>query len=77
MVWLFHRDNDVARIETRFDNESKLYVLRVSRSGNETTERFTDNASFEARVQALERELAESRWVQQGAPRLTQDGWRV
>jgi hypothetical protein len=77
MVWLFHRDNEVTRIETRFDNESQLYVLRVARPGKETIERFPENAAFEARVQALERELAESRWVQHGAPQLTEDGWRV
>lgn len=78
MVWIFHRDNEVTRIETRFDNDTATYVLHVIRTGGaESTERFTDQAAFDTRVQALERELAEARWILQGGPQVLPDGWRL
>ena len=42
MVWFFARGNDSVRVETRFDNSSREFVLEVS-WGNRLleTERFT------------------------------------
>lgn len=78
MVWIFYRNDEVTRIETRFDNESDTYILHVTRAGGaESTERFTDHAAFDARVLALERQLAEARWILQGGPRVLPDGWRL
>ena len=77
MVWLFERDHEVARVETRFDKNIDAYVLRIVWAhGMESTERFADTAAFDARMQLLERQLTESRWVQQGGPTLQPDGWR-
>jgi len=78
MIWLFQRDHEVTRVETHFDSATKTYILTIAwAKGIESTERFTDTAEFEARVLALERELAESRWVQQGGPRFHPDTWRL
>ena len=77
MVWLFERNDEVVKIETRYDSSAEAYVLRlVWADGRESTEQYADASAFDARTLALERELMESRWVQQGGPRLQADGWR-
>ncbi|HEX6976216.1 MAG TPA: hypothetical protein VF147_17535 [Vicinamibacterales bacterium] len=78
MVWIFHRNDEITRVETRFENDTQRYAMRIVRQdGKDTTETFRDPLAFETRLQAIERELAEARWIQEGGPRLLKDGWRI
>ena len=58
MVWFFARGNEAVRVETRFDNTSREYVLEVGWANRPPeTERFRDHAAFEARVANVEARL--------------------
>ena len=77
MIWLFERGDEVLRLETRIDNASGEYVL-VSTWADSVPriERFHDHAEYEARILALEGQLAAEHWTQVGSPTILSDGWR-
>ena len=65
------------RIVTRFDGGSAEYIVEIQVAGRDTKEeRYTDFDGFNRRVQKLQTELLESRWVQNGTPAIMRDGWR-
>ena len=77
MVWFFTRDAEKLKAETRFDNDTREYILTLQwPDGRSQTERFPDQAAFQARLDALVRELAAERWTQDGPPELLREGWR-
>jgi len=77
MVWFFERDDQCVEVETRFDNDTLEFVLKVRwPDGREHAEqRYQDSASFRTRLLALEQELQETRWRNTGSPLLLPDGW--
>ena len=77
MVWFYRRSGEALRIETRFDSATNEYVLEVAWPGRPVvTERVSDPDAFETRVLALERQLDEERWQQDGSPEILLHGWR-
>jgi hypothetical protein len=77
MIWLFERGDEVLRLETRVDNASGEYVLVSTWSDSATRiERFRDHGEYQARILALEAQLAADRWMQVGSPQILSDGWR-
>ena len=77
MIWLFERGDEVLRLETRVDNASGEYVLVSTWSESETKiERYRDHGEYQARILALEGQLAADHWAQVGSPQILSDGWR-
>jgi len=77
MVWFFARGNDSVRVETRFDNTSREYVLEVAWADRPVeTERFSDVTAFQARVVDIESKLEAESWAQVGNPEILPHGWR-
>ena len=77
MVWFFARGNEAVRVETRFDNASREYVLEVDWANRPLEiERFREHAAFEARVADIEARLKADAFAQLGAPEILPDGWR-
>jgi hypothetical protein len=77
MIWLFERGDEVLRIETRVDNATGEYVLVSMWSESAPlVERFTAHAEYEARILALESQLASDHWIQVGSPTILSNGWR-
>ena len=77
MVWFFARGNDSVRVETRFDNASREFVLEVAWGNRPVeTERFKDLAAFQARVTEVEQRLEAESWAQVGNPEILPHGWR-
>lgn len=77
MIWLFERGDEVVRLETRVDNPSGEYVLVITRADSPPTiERFRDLGAYDARIRALEGQLAADHWAQVGSPTILSDGWR-
>ena len=77
MIWSFERGDEVIRLETRIDNSKGDYILVIEWAERPPeTERFTDYAAYQARLMALERELAADRWTLIGGPKILADGWR-
>jgi hypothetical protein len=63
MTWLFERGDRWARLVTRFHPGGGGYVLVMEWSnGLTTTERFSDVATFQTRILALEQQLATEGW---------------
>ena len=77
MIWSFERGDEVIRLVTRIDNGKGDYVLVIEwAERSPETERFTDYAAYQARLLALERQLAADRWTLIGSPEILPDGWR-
>jgi hypothetical protein len=77
MVWFFARGNDSVKVETRFDNASKEFVLEVAWGNRPVeTERFKDLTEFQQRVTAVEKRLEAEAWSQVGNPEILPHGWR-
>jgi hypothetical protein len=77
MIWFFARGNEAVRVETRFDNAAREYVLEIDWANRPPEiERFRDHAAFEARVVGIEARLRSESWAQVGGPEILPDGWR-
>lgn len=77
MIWFFTRDSDRLTAETRFDNATGAYVLRLTwADGRTQTESFPNTSTFQQRLDALKEHLKAERWLQDGPPMLLRDGWR-
>jgi hypothetical protein len=77
MVWFFGRGNETVRVETRFDNATREYVLELAWGTRPAEiERFRELARFEARVADVEAQLRAQSWAQIGGPEILPDGWR-
>jgi hypothetical protein len=77
MVWFFAKGNDSVRIETRFDNTAREFVLEVVWPDRPlATERFSNLDKFQSRVLALEAQLEAEAWAQVGNAAIQPHGWR-
>jgi hypothetical protein len=69
--------DDSVRIETRFDNATREFVLEVTWPGRPfATERFSNVDRFQSRVLALEAQLEAEAWAQAGSAAIQPHGWR-
>ena len=77
MIWLFERDGESVRLETRYESDTAEFVLIVhTPKGGPQIQRFTDAVSFRERLEVLETQLVADRWQQQG-PMPLHDGWKL
>lgn len=78
MVYLFERESESLRLETRFINDLNLYEIIWRRAdGIMTRETFNGETSFRSRVAAIQAELEEKDWRHFGPPQLLSDGWKI
>jgi hypothetical protein len=76
MVWFFERYEESLKLETRYDNDTREYVVIVHYpDGREEGERFTDAEEYRVRLVALENHLEKERWLRDGPPMILADGW--
>lgn len=76
MLWLFDRNDQHLRLETRYDNDTSEYVLILNwPDGREETERFADQQDYRRRLVALENRFETERWVRHGPPMILPEGW--
>lgn len=77
MVWFFERDHESLRLETRYEKDVAEYVLIMHMpDGSQQVERFTDEANFRRRLEALDQQLRDDQWNQSGLTFL-RDGWKL
>jgi hypothetical protein len=78
MLWIFERGDEVIRFETRYDNETKEYVLATYGSdGTHQVERYREVTAFQRRLDALEKQLETDHWHAVGSPTVLRDGWKI
>ena len=78
MIWIFKREHESLRLETRYDKETNEYVLIVhSPDGGQQIERFNDGDAFQTRLDTLDKQLSSEKWRYVGAPVLLRDGWKI
>jgi hypothetical protein len=76
MIWFWSRAKEKLQLETRFDNDSREYVLTIRYPDNrQEFERFPDVASFQKRLTSLEGQLEADHWVQAGTPAFDPSGF--
>jgi len=77
MLWIYERSNQTLQVETRFDEGNREYLLILRPlDGTEQVERFPDQASFQARIASLERQLESEHWQTRSAVAM-HDGWNL
>ena len=67
MIWIFERDGEILRFETRFDSKANEYVLAVFWCGGrglESVETYQHGRAFSERLRALEQQLVGEGWSQ-------------
>jgi hypothetical protein len=68
MLWFFRRADEYLRIETTHDSATGSFTLTVHMTdGTRLTERFKEQAAFEERIEALERQLLSDNWTAKGS----------
>lgn len=78
MIYLFERESEALRIETRYTKESKTYEIIWRRAdGTTTQESFKGETSFRSRLDEIYTELEQEDWHTVGPPHLLTDGWRI
>lgn len=78
MIYLFERETESLRIETRYTRESKTYEIIWRRAdGTTTKESFLGETSFRSRLDEIYSELDREDWRTVGPPHLLADGWRI
>ena len=77
MIWLFERDDESLRIETRFDNDTSEYVAIVHYpDGQQLTKRFDDADAYGTWLEQFEQSLEAGDWARnKGGPVFLPDGW--
>ena len=76
MIWLYERDNESIRLETRYDNDTREYVVVVHYpDGRQLTERFPNPEACREWLLSLENNLDAEDWVRRGPPMILPDGW--
>ena len=78
MVYLFERESESLRLETRFSKDSNLYEIVWRRAdGTSTRESFTGETSFRTRLDEIYSDLEHEMWRTVGPPHLLADGWKI
>ena len=76
MVWFFARGDEAVRVETRFDNVAREFILEITRPDRSVdTKRFSDRAAFQTHLETIEAQLAADSFVQVSAE-LLPPAWR-
>ena len=78
MVYLFERESESMRIETRYNADSRTYeIIWRKADGTATQESFKGETSFRSRLDEIYTELEQLDWRTIGPPQLQRDGWRI
>jgi len=78
MVYLFERESEAMRIETRYTRDSQTYqIIWRKADGTVTQESFAGETSFRSRLDEIYSLLEEDNWNTVGPPQLQRDGWRI
>jgi hypothetical protein len=78
MVYLFERESEAMRIETRYTRDSKTYeIIWRKADGTVTQESFAGETSFRSRLDEIYSLLEDEDWKTVGPPQLQRDGWRI
>ena len=78
MVYLFERDSEAMRIETRYARDAGVYeIIWRKADGTITQESFAGETSFRSRLDEIYTLLEAENWSTVGPPQLQRDGWRI
>jgi len=78
MVYLFERESEAMRIETRYNRASMTYEIIWRRAdGTSTQESLRGETSFRSRLDEIYSALEHEEWRTIGPPQLQRDGWRI
>ncbi len=78
MVYLFEREGDNMRIETRYARASRTYeIIWRKADGTVTQESFAGETSFRSRLDEIYTMLEQEHWNTVGPPQLQRDGWSI
>lgn len=78
MIYIFERDSESLRLETRYSSDSKTYEIIWRRAdGTTTKESFTGETSFRTRLDEIYSDLEHEMWRTVGPPHLLVDGWKI
>ena len=76
MIWLYERDNQSIRLDTKYDNDTNEYVVVVHRpDGPQQVERFSDAEACRQWLVTFENSLDAEHWTRRGPPVFLPDGW--
>lgn len=76
MLWFYTRDETVLRVETRFDNGTRQYVLVTEWSNDSREEeRFETAGAFWKRLLELDAQLDATEWDRKAGPFVLPYGW--
>jgi hypothetical protein len=76
MLWLYERDRESIRLETRYDNDARDYVVVLHYpDGRQLTERFPNPDACRDWLLSLENNLDAEHWIRRGPPMILPDGW--
>lgn len=76
MLWFFEKDDELVRLETRYDNDTSEIVVTVHwPDGRDQTERFTDEETCRGWLVVMEQSLRHARWMRNGPPIILPYGW--
>jgi hypothetical protein len=77
-VYLFERESETVRLETRYSNDAQLYEIIWRRAdGTVTRETFSGETSFRSRLDEIYGRLEEDERRHVGPAQLLADGWRI
>ncbi len=78
VLYIFERESEALRLETRYTRESRTYEIIWRRAdGTTTRESFNGETSFRSRLQEIQIELEDEHWRTVGEPHLLADGWKI
>lgn len=78
MIYIFERNSESLRLETRYLSDSKTYEIVWRRSdGSVQRENFRGETSFRTRLDEIHSELEADDWRTSGPPHLVADGWKI
>jgi hypothetical protein len=78
VIYMFERESEALRLETRYVSESKTYEIIWRRAdGSSTRETFRGETSFRTRLDEIYTELEKEDWRTIGPPHLLADGWKI
>ena len=78
MIYIFERNSESLRLETRYLSDSKTYEIVWRRAdGSVQLENFRGETSFRTRLDEIYSELEEDHWRTIGPPHLLADGWKI
>ena len=70
MIWLFEREDEVLRIETRYDNETSEFIAIVHYPDAQgMTKRFSDGDAYGRWLEEFERSLEDGDWTRHSSAR--------